>query len=225
MEFDTAANSNTSVISEGNSGKPPKSTIYTKRGDSGSSSLFTGEKLPKSSVIFEALGTIDELSANIGVARQYCIQSKNGLNDYLEDIQSDLIDIGASIATPRKSEAATDVKLAKTSFDAEKTIALENWIDYLDAQLPPLKNFILPSGGFSSSFLHVSRSVCRRSERVVWPLVQSGEVENSVAIYLNRLSDLLFVCARYAAMKEGSQETSYKQGKRSTHDMQESNKT
>jgi len=127
---------------------------------------------------------------------------------YIEEIQSRLFDVGSSIATPERDT----VKQKKVAFDAQNTPLLEEWIDLLDAQLPRLTRFILPSGGLSSAKLHVARSVCRRAERVVVPLVQQEVVESEVGKYLNRLSDFLFVAARYAAMKEGRTESTYKKG-------------
>lgn len=97
-----------------------------------------------------------------------------------------------------------------TAFQEEPILELEQWIDKYSSQLPPLTAFILPSGGKSSSALHFCRAVCRRAERRVVPLVQMGETDANVAKFLNRLSDYLFTVARYAAMKEGSQEKIYK---------------
>jgi len=112
--------------------------------------------------------------------------------------------MGSAVATPGTAEAPTPEKLA---FGVEHTQILEEWIDFLDGQLPKLTKFILPSGGLSSANLHVARSVCRRAERRVVVL----EVKpSSVLCYLNRLSDFLFVAARYAAMKEGREEITYK---------------
>ncbi|KAF8979070.1 hypothetical protein BGZ46_005837 [Entomortierella lignicola] len=128
----------------------------------------------------------------------------------LEQIQCLLQDIGSNIATPRDS--ATAPRLARTEFDADGQHVqdLEIWIDEMDQKLPPLTSFILPSGGKAASALHVARSVSRRTERRVVPLAQEQRVDKSVAIYLNRLSDYLFTCGRYAAMKAGRQEVLYK---------------
>ncbi|KAJ3208470.1 hypothetical protein HK099_008720 [Clydaea vesicula] len=113
-------------------------------GDKGTSSLFTGERRSKDDAIFEALGTTDELSSHLGLAREFCFESNNGLTEKLEKIQCLLQDIGSNIATPRST--ANQNRLAKTQFDNdfELTKELESWIDELDESLPPLKNFILP---------------------------------------------------------------------------------
>ncbi|KAF9975436.1 hypothetical protein BGZ73_000941 [Actinomortierella ambigua] len=190
--------------------------IYTKTGDKGTSALFTGERRPKDDEVFEALGTNDELASAIGLAREFCIdQSSPDLADMihqLEQIQCLLQDIGSNIATPRDSSAATAARLARTEFDSDSQHVqdLEQWIDQMDQELPPLTSFILPSGGKAAASLHIARTTCRRTERRVAPMAQEHRVDQSVAIYLNRLSDYLFTCARYAAMKGGFKEVAYK---------------
>ncbi|KAL6071172.1 MMAB protein [Balamuthia mandrillaris] len=185
-----------------------KIKVYTRTGDKGTSSLFSGERKPKDDVVFEALGATDELNSFIGIAREYCVLSNNGLDHYLQLIQSTLLDVGSHIATPRTSHS--EARLRRTEFSDEYVDQLERWIDELDAPLPPLKNFILPSGGLSSSHLHACRSICRRAERQVVPLVRDGLTEESVGRYLNRLSDFFFVAARYAAHRDGAKEVIYK---------------
>ncbi|XP_043094365.1 corrinoid adenosyltransferase [Puntigrus tetrazona] len=182
--------------------------IYTKTGDKGFSSTFTGERRPKEDHIFDALGTTDELSSAIGLAREFCVDSGHSFTNQLEKIQCVLQDVGSNIATPRSS--ARDSHIKKTKFSSQAVIELERWIDSFTEELPPLTNFILPSGGKSSAALHVARAVCRRAERCVAPVVRSGETDPEVAKYLNRLSDYLFTVARYAAAKEGHGETIYK---------------
>uniref|UniRef100_A0A8D0GV25 Corrinoid adenosyltransferase MMAB n=1 Tax=Sphenodon punctatus TaxID=8508 RepID=A0A8D0GV25_SPHPU len=118
-----------------------------------------------------------------------------------------LQDVGSNIATPLSS--AREAHLKRTSFTDQPILELEQWIDKYSEQLPPLTAFILPSGGKSSAALHFARALCRRAERCVVPLVRAGEVDANAAKYLNRLSDYLFVLARYAAMKEGKEETIY----------------
>ncbi|XP_016297241.1 cob(I)yrinic acid a,c-diamide adenosyltransferase, mitochondrial-like isoform X2 [Sinocyclocheilus anshuiensis] len=172
--------------------------IYTKTGDKGFSSTFTGERRPKEDHIFDALGTTDELSSAIGLAREFCIDSGQSFTDQLEKIQCVLQDVGSNIATPRSS--ARDSHIKKTKFSSLAVIELERWIDSFTEELPPLTNFILPSGGKSSAALHVARAACRRAERCVAPVVRLGETDPEVAKYLNR----------YAAMKEGNGETIYK---------------
>ncbi|XP_051691848.2 corrinoid adenosyltransferase MMAB isoform X1 [Oryctolagus cuniculus] len=290
--------------------KTPKiPRIYTKTGDKGFSSTFTGERRPKDDQVFEALGTTDELSSAIGslrmllgraaedgpsawasaghmghpdgapgswlqpgpapaiaavwrVNRQVCYGVHHGegppvcrrasergrrashrdgprswnasglQREKIKDgprslqnraptpphstqprwggrqIQCTLQDIGSTLATPRSS--AREAHLKHAAFGEGPVLELERWIDEYARQLPPLTAFILPSGGKSSSALHLCRAVCRRAERRVVPLVQMGETDANVAKFLNRLSDYLFTLARYAAMKEGNQEKIYK---------------
>ncbi|KAJ1973823.1 hypothetical protein H4R35_003920, partial [Dimargaris xerosporica] len=164
---------------------PPRIKIYTRTGDKGTSALFTGERRPKDDAIFEALGTTDELTSVLGLAREYCKQASVELVERLEKIQCCIQDIGSNIATPRT--AASDARLARTQFDPKGELAqqLEQWIDEMDQALPPLRNFILPSGGLASSSLHVARSLCRRAERRVVPLTQQQSADLSVGKYLN----------------------------------------
>mmetsp|Transcript_18825 Transcript_18825/g.47879 ORF Transcript_18825/g.47879 Transcript_18825/m.47879 type:complete len:218 (-) Transcript_18825:150-803(-) len=186
----------------------PKSSLYTRTGDKGTSVLYNGERRSKGDLVYSALGNCDELSSHIGVAREYCRVEQNGLEPLLEEIQSRLLDMGSSIATPRDS--SSEKKLAATAFSDSHVKLVEKWIDNMDSRLPKLTEFILPSGGLSSCFLHVCRSTCRRAERSIAPLLQAGAVEDSVGIYINRLSDFFFAAARYAAMKHGDNETRYK---------------
>ncbi|XP_008070617.1 cob(I)yrinic acid a,c-diamide adenosyltransferase, mitochondrial [Carlito syrichta] len=186
--------------------KIPK--IYTKTGDKGFSSTFTGERRSKDDQVFEAVGTTDELSSAIGFAMELIEEKGHPFAEELQKIQRMLQDVGSALATPRSSARETHLK--HTAFEAGSILELERWIDMYASQLPPLTAFILPSGGKSSCALHFCRTVCRRAERRVVPLVQTGETDANVAKFLNRLSDYLFTLARYAAMKEGKQEKIYK---------------
>ncbi|KAM4763360.1 corrinoid adenosyltransferase MMAB isoform 3-T3 [Cyanocitta cristata] len=161
--------------------------IYTRTGDSGFSSTFTGERRPKGDRIFEALGATDELSSAIGLAGEFSSEKGHTFVDQLHKVQCMLQDVGSNLATPLSS--AREAHRKRTSFSEKPVLELEQWIDNYSEQLPPLRAFILPSGGKSSAALHFSRAVCRRAER--W------------------LSDYLFVLARYAAMKEGKEEKIY----------------
>lgn len=185
--------------------------VYTRTGDAGTSSLYTGERRPKTDDIFMALGDTDELNAFIGVAREHCTGAGNGLDAELAEIQSRLLDVGSAIATPVTSKSST--KIARVAFSEHHADDLETKIDAMDEELPPLKNFILPSGGLSSAHLHVARTVCRRAERRVTALVATETVDSSVSKYLNRLSDYLFVAARFAAMKDGKPEVIYQKSR------------
>eukprot|EP00013_Stygamoeba_regulata_P028630 CAMPEP_0177663756 /NCGR_PEP_ID=MMETSP0447-20121125/20096_1 /TAXON_ID=0 /ORGANISM="Stygamoeba regulata, Strain BSH-02190019" /LENGTH=280 /DNA_ID=CAMNT_0019169615 /DNA_START=64 /DNA_END=906 /DNA_ORIENTATION=+ len=184
--------------------------IYTRTGDSGASSLFTGERRPKDDPIFHALGHTDELNALIGVARAFIEDQQSIVHQHCEEIQSRLLDLGSSVATP--SSSANVAQLERVHFDPKHVEVLENWIDALTEELPPLRNFILPSGGKASSSFHVARAVCRRAERSLL-LCESPD---PLRHYLNRLSDYLFTAARYVSMREGHPETPYKKVKERT---------
>lgn len=185
-----------------------KSRIYTKTGDTGTSSLFNGERRAKSDPVFEALGTTDELNAQIGHARAICEERKRvgDIPEKLALIQHQLFDLGAHVATPSGSSEA---RVKRTAFPESYTPQLEGWIDEYDIALPPLRNFILPSGGAEASALHIARAVCRRAERCLVPLLQTEETYAGAYRYVNRLSDLLFVMARTAATRAGETETIY----------------
>ncbi len=162
------------------------------------------ERRSKSDPTFDALGHSDEVNAAVAIAREHCAIAKNGLEPMLIEIQNRLFDVGSAIATPLDRSAAD--KLAYTQFSSRFTEQLEKWIDELDSQLPPLKNFVIPSGGMSSVHLNLARAICRRAERSVVPLVASGQTDPEVGRYLNRLSDFLFVAARFASKTEGRAE-------------------
>nr|XP_020025572.1 cob(I)yrinic acid a,c-diamide adenosyltransferase, mitochondrial isoform X2 [Castor canadensis] len=166
------------------SSKTPKiPKIYTKTGDKGFSSTFTGERRRKDDQLFEAVGTTDELSSAIGFAMELIAEKDHTLADELQKIQCTLQDVGSALATPCSS--AREAHLKQVTFKAEPIMELEQWIDKYSSQLPPLTAFILPSGGKSSSALHFCRAVCRRAERRVVPLVQMGETDANVAKFLN----------------------------------------
>ena len=201
--------SSTADVAAPSDSKRKKSMLYTRTGDQGMSSLYNGERRAKTDPIFDALGEQDELCAAIGIAREYCHISQNGLSPMLIDIQSRLFDLGACVATPRNDKSSPD-KIVYTTFSARHTEQLEAWIDALDAEMNPLTTFIIPSGGLSSTHLHMARVVCRRAERAVFPLVMLGQIDQEVGRYLNRLSDLLFAAARVAASREGHAEIPWK---------------
>ncbi|PVU88066.1 hypothetical protein BB559_005710 [Furculomyces boomerangus] len=185
-----------------------KLKVYTKTGDKGTSALYTGERRPKTDPIFEALGTTDELSSFIGLAHSFLKTPDAGnVSQRLIKIQCLLQDVGSNIATPPDSKSRT--KIDKTRFDPDGHFLkeLESWIDELSEHLVLHSHFILPSGGSASSALHVARTVCRRAERSV--IYLDGSVDKSVNKYLNRLSDFLFVCARFVAKSENKTEDVY----------------
>ena len=184
--------------------------IYTKTGDEGTSSLYTGERRDKSDAVFEALGDTDELNSLIGVAREHCrsLPDCEGLLGQLETIQSRLLDVGSAVATPPGKATAT--KVERAAFPTGPTEDLESWIDAYDETLPPLRNFILPSGGLAASFLHLARTTCRRAERRIVPLVREENIQTEVCVFMNRLSDYLFTAARFAARQAEEEEVVYK---------------
>ena len=173
-----------------------KIRIYTKKGDDGTTSLFNSERRTKDSDYFHALGDVDELNAQLGVAQAICIISP--LTDQLTEIQSRLFDLGAHLATPRSNSSTS--KQSRTEFLPRHVEALEQWIDSMEESLAPLRTFILPGGGMLAAQFHVARAVCRRAERSVTPLIARGDTEHVIGAYLNRLSDYLFVAARYTTV-------------------------
>ncbi|XP_042237139.1 corrinoid adenosyltransferase-like [Homarus americanus] len=188
--------------------------IYTRTGDKGVTSLFTGERLPKDDLFFNALGTTDELSSHVGMAKEYAEENNHEYADQLERIQCILQDIATLLATPRPQHTANDPEREarireRLAFNPRHITELEGWIDKYSSRLPPLTNFILPGGGRVSASLHIARTVCRRAERSVVPLTTEGLVDEQVIVYMNRLSDYLFTVARYASSLDGHKETIY----------------
>ncbi|XP_043190568.1 corrinoid adenosyltransferase-like [Amphibalanus amphitrite] len=183
--------------------------IYTKTGDGGTSSTFTGQRLPKDDALFEALGSVDELSATVGLARVLARDAGHTYCWQLERVQCALQEVGSLVATPRGSARPAHTRRTGQRVPAAWVTELEAWIDEHTARLPPLTNFILPGGGVAGATLHLARTVCRRAERVVTPLTRADRVDASVAVYLNRLSDFLFTVARVAAAADGVDEEVY----------------
>ena len=177
--------------------------IYTKTGDSGETSLFDKSRVAKSHPRVEAYGDVDELNACLGAAR--AAGADPDLDAALETIQRQLFAVGARLADPAARIAARVEKAIVQPADVER---LEEWIDSFEAALPPLRKFILPGGSVCGAWLHLSRTVCRRAERRVVSLGE-GAVEPIVVVYLNRLSDLLFVMARTASHRQGSPEAEW----------------
>ena len=184
--------------------------IYTKTGDQGETSLFTGQRVPKDTPFIDALGTVDECNSCIGAALSFLPKTAQfaDVREQLETIQHALFDVGAALATPRTR--ATQTKLNKTRFDDEAIRLLEQWIDQMEEKLPKLHSFILPGGHTAGALLHLSRSICRRAERCVLPMHREGDVSDGVIIYLNRLSDYLFVLSRYVNHLNHSPEVLWK---------------
>lgn len=166
--------------------------IYTKTGDKGETSLFGGERVAKSSLRIEAYGTVDELNSYLGFA---LTEIKSGsVKKLLLKIQNQLFILGSDLATP-KTTKTKKIKIQRVPSKFYKDI--EKAIDHYDAQLSILKNFILPGGSKSAAILHVCRTIARRAERNVVALNNTVKIGSNIIIFLNRLSDLFFVLARY----------------------------
>ncbi|MGD9901874.1 MAG: cob(I)yrinic acid a,c-diamide adenosyltransferase [Vicinamibacterales bacterium] len=178
-------------------------TIYTKTGDDGTTSLFDGTRVAKSHPRVVAYGVVDELNAQLGAARAAGLDA--GLAAQVEQLQRDLFALGARLADPRHKIAARVAKAAIGAGDVER---LEGWIDALEGELPPLTHFILAGGSPAGAALHVARTVCRRAEVHALGL-GDGAVEPVLLVYLNRLSDLLFVMARAANHRAGAPESQW----------------
>jgi cob(I)alamin adenosyltransferase len=170
--------------------------IYTKTGDDGTTSLFSGGRVAKTHLRVEAYGTVDELNSVLGVARAHKPQPQT--DEWLARIQRQLFHLGADLATPLDAKADWVVRI-----DAEAINWLETTIDRMTAELPELRNFILPGGTPAAAQLHVARTVCRRAERLVVALQTDESLGDYVLVYLNRLSDFLFTLARWENMQAG----------------------
>jgi len=202
--------------------------IYTKTGDKGDTGLFGGGRVPKNHLRVEAYGDVDEVNSFLGMARS--IEAVPRIDDILLPIQRDLFAIGALLATPDRDKMREH--LEKARIDDDRIAELERAIDDADAELEPLRSFIVPGGSLKAASLHVARTVCRRAERRVVKLtrlenvliahdspntkardgVESGEIPAIpaiVVIYLNRLSDLLFTLARVANARAGISEVTW----------------
>lgn len=179
--------------------------IYTKTGDTGDTALFGGGRTPKSDPRVEAYGDVDELNATLGLARASELMPR--IDEVLVPIQRDLFAIGALLATPDREKMKQH--LAKARIDEARIAELEHAIDDGDAELEPLKAFIIPGGTHKAAALHLARTVCRRAERHVVALRATVEVPAIVIVYLNRLSDLLFTLARVANRRAGAGEVTW----------------
>ena len=176
-----------------------KSIVYTRTGDAGTTSLVGGERAPKNSSRLEAYGTVDELNSHIGLVAAHT--SHADVNEMLTWIQHRLFDIGSYLACNPDgnfllSPGIDDVSVAK----------LEKMIDDLDSRLPAIKEFVLPGGTVAAAEAHVTRTVCRRAERRILNLAQESRVESIVLRFINRLSDFLFVLARFNNIGNGVDE-------------------
>ena len=197
--------------------------IYTRTGDDGTTGLFGGGRVGKDSPRVAAYGAVDELNAAVGVARATganrggSTEARGGrpgsadadLDADLQRVQNDLFDLGADLATPHGAKAESKVRRIQTGDAAW----LEAAIDRLEAELPPLQEFILPGGSPMGAALHQARAVCRRAERDIVALAESEDVGAGVVTYINRLSDFLFVAARAANTRAGHDEPRWSKGR------------
>lgn len=167
--------------------------IYTKTGDAGETSLGDGQRVKKTDLRIHAYGSVDELNAVIGLAVASGISGDMAAK--LKYIQNDLFDLGADLCVPESESPDLNSPLRITASQVE---LLERWIDIENEKLTPLKSFILPGGSLAAAYLHVARTVCRRVEINVLRLSERDQINAQVLIYLNRLSDLLFVLGRIA---------------------------
>lgn len=188
-------------------------TIYTGTGDRGKTSLFSGERVMKSDQRIEAYGDVDELNSLIGALVAGLAEINQDLADRLQQIQADLFQLSSLLAITPDSPAIASLQEITDS----QTSQLEQFIDHLDRQLPNLSGFILPGGHPSAAWAHICRTVCRRAERKA-TLLSDKYVEGKAAqqfqialVYLNRLSDYLFVLARYCNHIQGVSDTLWKQ--------------
>jgi cob(I)alamin adenosyltransferase len=174
--------------------------IYTRTGDLGQTSLFGGTRVAKNDARIESYGTIDELNSFLGVAR--AVWSESPIDAVLHQAQMDLFEIGAHLASPGTSRFP--------GVDPQRITDLERAIDSMESELEPLRTFILPGGAPAAAHLHVARTVCRRAERLVVALGDDSPATQSTIAYLNRLSDYLFVAARFANKRSGVADVPWK---------------
>ena len=186
---------------------PRLTRLYTRAGDGGSTRLGSGTEVPKDSPRVEAYGCVDELNAHIGVALAAGVCER--LAEPLERIQNELFDLGGDLATPAADEPEFEVP----RIEERHVKALEILIDELNEAVGPLENFILPGGSPGAAALQVARTVCRRAERRVISLTRDEETGPQAVPYLNRLSDALFVMARYENQQSGVPEPLWNPGK------------
>jgi cob(I)alamin adenosyltransferase len=172
--------------------------IYTRTGDKGDTALGSGKRVAKFDPRIEAYGTVDETNALVGVVRLHTAGLE--LDQMLARVQNDLFDLGADLTIPEDGSemAAKALRIADTQVDR-----LEREIDQMNEKLQPLRSFVLPGGSPAAAHLHVARTVCRRAERLMVKLAQSEKVSAAAIKYINRLSDFLFVAARFANLSQG----------------------
>jgi len=169
--------------------------IYTRTGDKGETGLVGGGRISKDSLRVEAYGNVDELNSVLGIVR--AVQNDHELDTLLAKLQSDLFIAGSDLASVSGDEQRGLPRISK-----EKVVEMEKTIDKYDAELPPLKSFILPGGGLTGSILHNARTIARRAERNIVSLSKTTTINDQMIPYMNRLSDLLFILARVVNRRE-----------------------
>lgn len=182
--------------------------IYTKTGDDGETGLFGGPRVPKDHLRIESYGTVDELNSVVGLVRLHLrdgAASARALDAELERVQNELFDLGAALATP------DPIKFGIVGVTDEAIGLVEQSIDRLEAELEPLKQFILPGGAAAAAYLHLARTVCRRAERLTVALARQSDIAPTAVVYLNRLSDWFFVAARWVNKQSGEADVPWKQ--------------
>jgi cob(I)alamin adenosyltransferase len=182
---------------------PRITKVYTRTGDDGTTGLGTGRRVPKESPRIEAYGTVDEVGAHLGLAR--CSGLVSELEEPVRRIQNDLFHLGSDLCVPEDDEASFPVP----RIEDRHVSWLEELMDRLSAELEPLANFILAGGHPAAAHRHVARTVCRRAERITVALAREETVGPAVVRFLNRLSDALFVMARYQNLKSGHEDITW----------------
>ena len=180
---------------------PRLTKIYTRKGDKGETSLGRGRRVPKDSLRVNAYGTVDELNSAIGVALAHDLAPR--LHEVLPIIQNELFHLGSDLSFGEEDKSAHPVP----QIEARHVEKLEQLVDELNEVVGPLPNFILPGGSAGAAYLHVARAICRRAERAVVALTHAEPIGAYVLPYLNRLSDALFVMARYENLRRGVSES------------------
>jgi cob(I)alamin adenosyltransferase len=190
--------------------------IYTRTGDEGMTALVGGGRVPKESGRLEAYGTVDELNAVIGIVRTYLPNYRDRFgedfewySEMLRRVQNELFDVGSELATPIEAEYEGMHRMGEG-----EVAELEHEMDRMQEVLEPLSSFTLPGGGVLNAFLHQARTVCRRAERICWALKRDEPIGSNLLIYLNRLSDHLFVQSRWVAKRLGEPEFLWDRGLR-----------
>ncbi|WP_396169708.1 cob(I)yrinic acid a,c-diamide adenosyltransferase [Flavobacterium sp.] len=183
--------------------------VYTKTGDNGTTALFGGTRVPKDHIRIESYGTVDELNSYIGLIRDQEID--NHYKEILIEIQDRLFTVGAILATPPEKEVKKngELRLQNLGIIDSDIDLLENEIDSMEEALPPMTHFVLPGGHTTVSYCHITRCICRRAERLAVQLDHNEPIPGIVIMYLNRLSDYLFVLARKLSFDLKAEETKW----------------